>query len=130
MKSLFYESRNIDFKSPNNISFLNDFQKKLYTILYERFPSNDLYQFYFDTDRISSGQLNINLIEEFKSEGLTFKSKDRKLGEKLSEKDRNILRNQIIIRNYLFDDFPEFLGLFNNNINKQNHCIDNDFTRD
>ena len=65
------------------------------------------------------------MIEEFKSEGLTFQSKDSKLGEKLSEEDRNILRNQIIIRNYLFDDFPEFLGLFNNNINKQNHCIDN-----
>ena len=65
------------------------------------------------------------MIEEFKSEGLTFQSKDRKLGEKLSEEDRNVLRNQIIIRKYLFDDFPEFLGLFNNNINKQNHCIDN-----
>ena len=33
MKSLFYKSRNIDFKSPNNISFLNDFQKN-YILFY------------------------------------------------------------------------------------------------
>ena len=46
-------------------------------------------------------------------------------GKGLSNEDLNRYRNQQIIREYLFNNFPEFVGIFQNNITFQKNCIEN-----
>ena len=127
MKSLFFKDIQIDFKSPEHISFNNLFDKNLYNIFYEKLPNHGDYKIYFNTDEITNGVLGIDLNDMFKSSeiGGRLKKLEAEGGSKLDGQDLNRFRNQQIIRSYLFEKFPEFVGLFQNNITKKNHCIEN-----
>lgn len=127
MKSLFYKDVRIDFNSPDKISFNNLFDKNLYSLFHKKLPNNGDYKIYFNTDEITIGGLGIDLIEMFKASeiGRRFKKLEAEGGSKLDGQDLKRFRNQQIIRSYLFETFPEFVGLFRNNITKKNHCIEN-----
>ena len=67
MKILLYKDKSIIFKSPSEIKYKNKFQLKIYDFFYEKLPHQGDYKIYFDTDKISNGELGIDLISEFKN---------------------------------------------------------------
>jgi len=123
MKKLNFRGKNIVFESPDEILFSSKFQSKLYKFFYSKLPLSGDYKFFFDTDFIASEESEINLLDEFKMSEI----KNKKLpgGKGLSEEDLKRYKNQQLIREYLFEDFPAFVALFKNNIVLQNHAIEN-----
>ena len=125
MKILLYKDKSIIFKSPSEIKYKNIFQSKIYEFFYEKLPNQGDYKIYFDTDKISNKELGIDLISEFKKSDEGNKISKFSGGKGLSNEDLNRYRNQQIIREYLFNNFPEFVGIFQNNITFQKNCIEN-----
>ena len=125
MKILLYKGKSIIFKSPSEIKYKNIFQSKIYEFFYEKLPNQGDYKIYFDTDKISNKELGIDLISEFKKSDEGNKISKFSGGKGLSNEDLNRYRNQQIIREYLFNNFPEFVGIFQNNITFQKNCIEN-----
>jgi len=123
MKTLTFRDKNIAFESPDKILFSSQFQLKIYSFFYSKLPYKGDYKFCFDTDFIASEQSDIDLLDEFRISEI--KNKNLPGGKGLSEVDLKRYKNQLIIRKYLFDDFPEFVSLFKNNVVLQNHVIEN-----
>ena len=123
MKELTFRGNKVVFESPDEIQFSSKFQSKLYKFFYSKLPVSGDYKFFFDTDSIASENYEINLLDEFQMSEI--KNKNLPGGKGLSEEDLKRYKNQLIIREYLFEDFPAFVALFKNNIVLQNHAIEN-----
>ena len=118
MKHLFFNSKSVEIGSPTYIEFINDFDRVLYELFYDRIESNSLYRPIISCEDFSKLGIDIDLITLYQKSNL----KITKPSSKASNRDRLWL--QFLMRDFL-SRFPIFMGLVYNNITQTDIAISN-----
>lgn len=119
MKHLIFDNKKIIFDSPSYVNFASSFDQKMYDLVYAHITDGESYSPIIDSDSLHEGSYGVDVVKIYTESGL-------KLPQKPSIKASNKKRlfTQFIIRDFL-SRFPEFMGLFQNNVSLANVSISN-----